>query len=93
MPDKTALLRLQDDNRGLALGIVVFIAMLVIGALLYMVMSTAMNPIAAFAMEGAGPGATQQIQLAQQIWGALLYAVVFIASLFLIARAVNEGSV
>lgn len=87
-------MELRDDDRGLALGIVVFIAMLVIGALLYMMMDTAMVDIFAFGFDQAtSPGATQQVQLAQTIWQSLLYAVVFIATLFLIARAVNEGGI
>jgi len=86
--------RLRDDNRGLALGIVVFIAMLVIAALLYIMMDSAMVDIFAFAFDGAtSSGATQQIQMAQTIWQSLLYAVVFLAMIFLVSRAVNEGGV
>jgi len=87
------LRRLQDDNRGLALGIVVFVAMLVIAALLYIMMDGAMVEMFAFAMDDASSsGATEQIQMAQTIWSSLLYGVVFLAILFLVSRAVNEGS-
>jgi len=87
-------MRLRDDNRGLALGIVVFFAMLVVAALLYIMMDAAMVEIFAFATADAtSAGATKQIQLAKQIWGGLLYVVVFLAVIFLVSRAVNEGSV
>jgi len=87
-------MKFRDDERGLALGVVVFIAMLVVAAVLYIMMDTAMAPIFGFALDGAtSSGATAQIQLAQTIWGGALYAIVFIAALFLIARAVNEGGV
>lgn len=85
---------IRDDDRGLALGIVVFIAMLVVAALLYILMGEAMNPVFAFAFDDAtSSGATNQIQMAETIWNSLLYGVVFLAVVFLISRAVNEGGV
>lgn len=84
----------NDDDRGLALGVVVFIAMLVIAGLLYLLMAPAMSDIFAFSTEQATTtGASDQVDMAQTIWNNLLYAALFLGTLFLIARAVREGAV
>lgn len=90
----TSLDEFRDDDRGLALGIVVFFAMIIIGALMFIMMDTAMIDVFGFATADApSQGAQDQITLAQNIWNGILYAVVFISMIFLVARAVNEGSV
>jgi len=85
---------LRNDDRGLALGVVVFFVMIVIAALLYMTMDVATAEVFAFASSSAShQGAQDQITMAETIWKNLLYAVLFLATIFIIARAVNEGSV
>lgn len=87
-------MELRGDERGLAMGIVVFFAMLVVGALLYIIMDTAFVEIFAFgANQATSPGAIQQVQMSQTIWGGVPYVIVLIAMLFLLMRAVNEGGV
>ncbi len=85
---------LRDDDRGLALGIVVFFAMIIVAALLYALASPAMSEILAFSSERAAEsGGSQQVTTAETIWNNLLFVALFLAALFIIARAVREGAV
>lgn len=85
---------LRDDDRGLALGIVVFIAMLVMGGLLFLVLNTAFTEVVGFtAPQASHDGARDQINMARTIWNNILYVPLFLGFLFLITRAVQEGSV
>lgn len=85
--------RLADDTRGLALGIVTFVAMLVIGALLFIIMDAAMTDVFSASSEAAQTAdSADQRTLAEAIWDNSLYVVLFIGVLFLIGRAVREGA-
>jgi len=87
MPDRS----LRDDDRGLALAIVSFIAMIVLGALLYAVMNSALADVFAVSRGLAtSSGASDSIDLFEAIWNNLLFAVLVISMLFLVARAVVE---
>jgi mannose/fructose/N-acetylgalactosamine-specific phosphotransferase system component IID len=84
--------RLRDDDRGLALAVVIFFAMLVIGALLFAIMNVGMTEVFAISQNmSSSPGATDQTNLLEAIWDGMLFAVLVIAMLFLLARAVREG--
>jgi len=84
---------LASDNRGLALGIVTFFAMLIIAALLFILMNSAATEFfSIMSADATSQGASDQISMAETIWANILYVALFIGTLFLIARAVNEGA-
>lgn len=84
---------LPRDTRGLALGIVTFFGMLLIFALLYIVFTPAFDTVnTIMTSQAESTGATDQISLAQTIKDNLAYVAIFLAMLFLIGRAVREGS-
>lgn len=92
-PPNHAVMRFRDDERGLALGLVTFIAMLVIGGLLFIVMNDAMVDVFDITSSQASQSGSQdQINSAKGIWDNIMFYVLFIASLFLIARAIREGA-
>lgn len=87
---------LRNDDRGLALGIVVFFAMLIVFALLYALASPAMSEVLGFSSEQAAQapdGADQQVGMAETIWNRLPFVALFLATIFIISRAVREGAV
>lgn len=85
---------LRDDDRGLALGIVIFFVMLIIAAVLFIALDTAWVEIVGHVEPRADhQGATEQINMAQSIWNNIMFVPIFFAVLFIIARAVNEGAV
>ena len=85
---------LRNDERGLALGVVVFFAMIIVAALLYIAFNTAWVDVVGV-MEGqaTSEGATDQINEAKAIWNNIMYVPLLFGLVFLIARAVREGSV
>lgn len=83
---------LPDDDRGLALGVVIFFAILIAGVLLYTLFSEAINPILSMTESQAQtPGGAEQISLAQTIWNNVVYIPIFFAGIFIIARAARES--
>lgn len=85
---------LKNDERGLALGIVVFISMIVIAALLFLVLNEAFVEVVGFASDQTtSQGAQDQIDQANTIWARILLVPLFLAMIFIIARAVREGAV
>ena len=88
MPERS----LRDDDRGLAIAVVMFIAMIVIGALLYAVMDAALADVFTVGRGlSTSSGASDSIDLWEAIWNNLLFAVLVISALFLVARAVAEA--
>lgn len=84
--------RLRDDDRGLAVGIVVFFMMFIVGALLFTLFDPALSPLFDMTRDQAQTsGATDQINLAEGIWDNMLYVVAFFAVIFLIGRSVRES--
>lgn len=83
---------LPDDTRGLAVGIVVFFAILVASALLWALLDEA--AIMAFEstsnMAETTTGSTQ-ITDARDLWEYILYFPVLLGVTFLVARAVTES--
>lgn len=83
---------LAEDDRGLALAIVIFFAMLIIAALLYAVMGSGMDLVFNIAENSSThTGADDQIARNQAIWNNLMFAMLVLSMVFLIARAVREG--
>lgn len=83
---------LIEDDRGLATGIIGFIAMIVIAALMFTLMDPAADMI--FSMSTAQADSAQAhnaIELRKKIWDAMLYFALFLAAIFVIARAVFES--
>lgn len=81
----------ERRDRGLAIGFVAFFAILVISAVLYTLFDPAIGQLVTSASDQASHSTAQdQIDLAEQIWGLVLFFAVFLAFLFVIARAVFE---
>lgn len=83
---------MKRDERGLAVGLVVFIAAIVGAALLYIMLDPALTTI--FDMtrsQTTSSVATDQIDLASTVWGLLLFFAMFVSLLFIIARSVFES--
>lgn len=79
-------------DRALALGLAEFVAVLVVAAVLYILMDPAAGELVATGLaQTSDTGATDHINLLDQIWGLLLAFAIFLAALFLIARAVFES--
>jgi len=80
------------DNRALATGIIGFIAILVIGALIFTMLNQPMQAVFdAGSTQAQNQDATDAIALHEQIWNAVLYFVVFLGGVFIISRSVFEG--
>jgi hypothetical protein len=83
---------MRRDQRGLATGLLGLAAILVVAALLY----TLTDPAAVKIFELASDTTTNQqaqdaIDQRERIWNLVLYAILFIASVYIIARAVFES--
>jgi len=85
---------LHRDERGLALAIVAFVALLVICGLLYVLFNPAVSGLTSMATDQASSQTAQdQIDLAQTFWNLILFAVLFIGTLFIVGRGVFESGV
>lgn len=83
---------MKRDERGLAVGFVVFFAAIVGAALLYIMLDPAMTTIIDMTRsQTTSSAATEQIDLASNIWGLLLFFAMFVSLLFIIARSVFES--
>jgi len=83
---------LRHDDRGLAIGIVLMVATLVLGALLYVMFQPAMDVLFATAKAQAQTQqATDVINRRERIWGAFLIFASFLSLVFIIARATAES--
>lgn len=80
------------DERAQAHGIIVFFAMLLTGALLYTLFQPAVNGLLdAMVQQSSSQQATDVINERREIWGLILFYVVFVSGLFLIARSVLQS--
>lgn len=83
---------MHSDERGLATGLLGFAAMLVVAALVYTLLDPAAVSLFDMASgQTSNARAQDAIALRRQIWDAVLYFVLFLASVFIIARAVLES--
>lgn len=80
------------DERAQAHGIIVFFAMLTTGALLFTLFQPAVDGVLTSMLEQtSNPEAESVINEGQEIWGYILFYVVFVSGLFLIARSVLQS--
>lgn len=80
------------DDRALASGLIGFIVILVIGAILFGFLAEPMSSVFAAGSEQATTQQAQDaIDLRQQIWNSVLYFVMFLAGVFILSRAVFES--
>jgi hypothetical protein len=83
---------MKMDQRGLASGVIGFVAMLVVGALMFILLQPAMNEVAAISLNQAkSQTAIDVINERELIFNSILYYVLFVSVLFIIARAVFES--
>lgn len=82
----------RGDTRGLGIGIVAFAAMIVIAGLLFILFNDALSELFPMARsQTSSQQATDQINLAESIWGAILFYMLVLAMLFILARSVIES--
>lgn len=80
------------DDRALASGTIIFAAMLVAAALIFIAFNQPATDIISSAGNYTSDSAAQDhIDLMEQVWNGVLIFIVFVAGLFVIARAVVEG--
>lgn len=79
-------------DRGLAVGVLSFIAIIVVAALLFTLMDPALVEIFDMSSSQADSQTAQDvIDLRQQIWGAILFFALFLGIVSLIAQSVYES--
>jgi len=80
------------DDRALGLGLVLFFAALLMGSLLFIMFNPVVASVGETVSENTDdPDAERVIQERQEIWGLILFWVVFVAAMFLISRSVFES--
>jgi hypothetical protein len=85
---------LPADTRGLAVGVIGFVAMIVIAALMYIMFEPAVGEMLGMSLDQASnQDVKDAINLRQQIFGGMLFFALFLSGVYLIARAVREGGV
>jgi len=83
---------LHRDQRGLALAIVSFVALVVVAGLLFALMNPAVTEVSSqMSTHSDNPTAQDQIDLAGKIWGLILFFIMFLGVLGLIVRATGES--
>lgn len=83
---------IPPDDRGLALGILMFFAILVVAALLYIMLDPALQSITDMTLAQAEHEKSRTvIQQRAQIWNYVLLFALGLAALFILSRAVYES--
>lgn len=83
---------MRSDQRALASGVIGFIAMLIVGALMFSLLNPAIVGIADISLaQASDPRAIDVIQQRQLIFDSILYYVLFASLIFIISRAVFES--
>jgi len=83
---------LWPRERGLANGIIGFVAIIVVVALLYTLLDPAMSGVIDMASgQSSDPAVRDEISQPERIWGAIPVAGLFFAALFILARATFES--
>jgi len=83
---------LHDDQRGLALAIVSFVALVVVSALLFILLDPAVASVSSqTGSQTSSQLVQEQIDLANRIWGLILFFIMFLGLLALIVRATSES--
>lgn len=84
--------RLRDADRGLAIGFIAFFLVIIIAALMFTLMDPAAGKIFGMASSQAdSQQAKDVINQRERIWSNILYALLLLAVVMLIARAVFES--
>jgi len=84
--------RLRDDDRALPVGLATWVAILMIGAFLFVLLNPAATQLFdAMTSHSQTVQGQDQIDLAEQIWGLILFFVLFMSSLWLLVRAIRES--
>lgn len=84
--------RFHDDDRGLAVGIVMFVAIVVITAFLIMFLTPAFNQVGGEMLTNTDSQvAKDAINLRMRIWGLVGFFGLFAGAFFIIRRGVTEG--
>jgi hypothetical protein len=82
----------RDDERAQAGGFVVLILILAVSALLWGLLDAAATPIFADLLAGTNDAdATAAIEQRERIWENILFAVLGLATLFILARSVRQS--
>jgi len=85
-------MRRQIRDRGIALGIAEFFAMLLVAGVIFIALNQgAIDINTAASGYTADTAAQNHIDLMNQIWGLVLFFAVFLAGMFIIARATFES--
>lgn len=83
---------LRDDQRALAIGIMLFFAGIVIAALLYILLDPAMTAVEDMALnQTSNSNATSAVNERASVWDNILFVPLFLTGLFIIGRAVFEA--
>lgn len=86
--------RLRNDERGLAIGFVLFFAALTVAALFWILADPVINTLeTTMSSQSDTVRGSQTITERVQIWDAILIYVLFVAGIGVIARAVFESGV
>jgi len=83
---------IHQDQRGLALALVSFVALVVVAGLLFALLNAPVTDVSSQATsQNNDPVVQNQVDQAMQIWGLILYFIVFLGLVALIVRATNES--
>lgn len=83
---------MTHEDRGLAVGILGFIAIIIIGAVFYTVMNDGMTQVfSVLDTATTDSDAASKQTLLETIWGAVLWYVLLVAGVFVVARSVFES--
>lgn len=81
------------EDRALAIGIVGFIAMVAIAAILYTLFDPAVSQLTTTTLDATNnQDATDVINERNTIWGLFLFYALFLSAVWVIARAVRESN-
>lgn len=81
----------RNDDRGLAGALIGFVAIIVVGGLLFTLIDPALGAVfSKFSTRTTNQQAIDAINLARGVWGQILAFVLFLAVIYLIGNAVLE---
>jgi hypothetical protein len=82
----------REDDRALAVGILLFMASIILAALLFIMMDPVIADIKSTSLSQTdNQQATEVINERAKIWGVILFFPIFASGVFIIARATFES--